>query len=97
MRMPILQLSCRLFWQNIPSPRSVSTPTAQVWLPATSGFPKAKIDVENAEICECDGHTVDKPSQQNSCSCSWSRTMRQRRWWFIDGLAAVTIHIYRNY
>ena len=26
------------FWQNIASPRSVSTRTAQIWLPATSGF-----------------------------------------------------------
>jgi len=43
MRLPILQLSCRLFfWQNIASPRSLSTPTAQLWLPRTYGFPKAK-------------------------------------------------------
>jgi hypothetical protein len=26
------------FWQNITSPRSVSPPTAQICLPATSGF-----------------------------------------------------------
>ena len=38
MRLPILQLSCRLFWQSITSPRSVSPPTVQIWLPATSGF-----------------------------------------------------------
>ena len=38
MRLPILQLSCRHFWQNITSPRSVSTPTAQIWLSVTSGF-----------------------------------------------------------
>jgi len=39
MRLPILQLSLRyIFWQNIASPRSVSTSTAQIWLPATSGF-----------------------------------------------------------
>ena len=37
-RLPILQLSYRLFWQNIASPRSVSNPTAHIWLPATSGF-----------------------------------------------------------
>ena len=29
---------CRLFWQSITSPRSVSPPAAQIWLPATSGF-----------------------------------------------------------
>jgi len=28
MRLPILQLSCRLFWQNIASPLSVSPPVA---------------------------------------------------------------------
>jgi hypothetical protein len=38
MRLPIIQLSSGLFWQSITSPRSVSPPTAQIWLPATSGF-----------------------------------------------------------
>jgi len=26
------------FWQSTTSPRSVSPPTTQIWLPATSGF-----------------------------------------------------------
>ena len=38
MHLPIPQLSCRLFWLNIASLRSVSPPTAHIWLPATSGF-----------------------------------------------------------
>ena len=39
MSLPILQLSCRFFfWQSNTSPTSVSPPTAQIWLPATSGF-----------------------------------------------------------
>ena len=38
MHLPFLELSWRLFWQSIISPRSVSPPTAQIWLPATSGF-----------------------------------------------------------
>ena len=38
LRPPILQLSCRLFWQSIISSRSVSLPTAHIWLPETSGF-----------------------------------------------------------
>jgi hypothetical protein len=38
MCLPILQLSCSLFWQSITSPRSVSPPTAQIQLPATSGI-----------------------------------------------------------
>jgi hypothetical protein len=37
-RLPILHLSCRLFFFFFTSPRSVSPPTAQIWLPATSGF-----------------------------------------------------------
>jgi len=30
------------FWQNLTSPRSVSTPTAQIWLPANSGFSQSQ-------------------------------------------------------
>jgi len=60
MRLPTLHVSCGLFWQNIASPRSVSTPTAQSWLPANSGFPKVKIAFETEENCESDGHTVQK-------------------------------------
>jgi len=39
------------------------TPSAQIWLPEPSGFPKAKNKVEREEICECDGHKVNKLSQ----------------------------------
>ena len=39
-------------------------PTAQIWLPGASGFPKAKIAVESDEICECDCHTVHELSQR---------------------------------
>ena len=31
-------VSCRVFWQNITSPRWLSPATAQIWCPATSGF-----------------------------------------------------------
>ena len=48
------------FWQSITSPRSISPPTAQIWLPVTS---KAKITIEREAICERDGHTVHKLSQ----------------------------------
>ena len=53
------------FWQNIPSPRSVSTPTSQIWIPVTYVFPKAKIAIEREEISECDGHTVHKLSHRH--------------------------------
>ena len=42
MCLPILQLSCGLFWQSITSPRSVSPPAAQIWLCDFWLFPKLK-------------------------------------------------------
>jgi hypothetical protein len=41
------------FWRGakIASPRSVSRVTAQIWLPANAGFPKAKIAFARKEIC----------------------------------------------
>jgi hypothetical protein len=49
MRLPILQLSCRIFfWQSIISLRSVSPLTAQICLPATSGcLPVASIKLSH--------------------------------------------------
>jgi hypothetical protein len=41
MHLPILQLLCRLFWQNFTSPRSVITHTVKIWLPVISGFPQS--------------------------------------------------------
>ena len=35
---PFYSSCAGFFWQNITSPSSVSPPTAQIWLPATSGF-----------------------------------------------------------
>jgi hypothetical protein len=66
MLLPILQLSCRLFFfgQSFTSPRSGRPnplPTVQIWLPAA--FSKTKITVE-IEICESDAHSVHKVSQR---------------------------------
>ena len=44
--------------------QSVSPPTAQIWLPASSGFRQTKIAVEREEICERDCHTVHRLSQR---------------------------------
>jgi hypothetical protein len=46
---------------KIPSRKSLSTLTAQMWLPATS---KAKIAFASKEICYYDDHTVHKLSQR---------------------------------
>ena len=51
------------FCQSIKSPRSVSSHTAKIWLPATLAFPKAKIAGERETMCECDGDTVHKLGQ----------------------------------
>ena len=50
------------FWQNITSPRSVSTIIAQIWLPMTSVFSQNWNAAEREEICKCGGHTVHKLS-----------------------------------
>jgi len=70
------------FWQGITSPRSVSPP----YSPA---FPKAKIAIEREEICECDGHTVHRLSQQRLAAdwlapqendCSWTHSKVSSDW-----------------
>ena len=56
LRLPILQLSCRIFfWQSITSPRSVSPlppPHRRFGSLLLLSFPKAKIVFEREEICE---------------------------------------------
>jgi hypothetical protein len=65
MRLPNLQLSCRLLLAK----RHI-TQVCQPPLHPRFGslrllaFPKAKIAVEKEQICECDGHTVNKLSQR---------------------------------
>jgi hypothetical protein len=65
MRLPILQLSCRLFfWQNIALPRTVNPHSPDLAPCDFWFFLKAKISVESEKICECDGHTIYKLSQR---------------------------------
>ena len=45
-------MSCRIFWQNIKSPRWLSPPIAMIWHPVTSGFPQTKITFKREEISE---------------------------------------------
>ena len=45
-------VSCTVFWQNIRSPRWLSPPTAQIWHPLTSGFPKSEITFKREEISD---------------------------------------------
>jgi hypothetical protein len=89
-RLLILKLSCSLFWWRAISPRSVSPPTAQIWIHVTSVFfPKAKIAIEREEICECDSHTVNKLSQRRltadwlaprDSDCSWMHSKVSSDW-----------------
>jgi hypothetical protein len=64
MRLPIPQLSCRIFWQSITSPRSVSPLQPRFGFLRLLAPPKAKIAVERKDNCEWDGHTVHKLSQR---------------------------------
>ena len=64
MRLPILQLTCRLFWQNIiPGLSALLQP--RFGSLRLSAFPRAKVAIESEEICESDSHTVHKLSQQH--------------------------------
>ena len=63
MRLPILQLSCRLFGKASHHPALSAPLQSRFGSLRLLAFPKAKIAVEREEICECDGHTVHKHSQ----------------------------------
>jgi hypothetical protein len=89
LRLPILQLSCRLFWQSITSPRSVNPLQPRFGSLRLLAFPKAKISVEREVICECDGHTVHKLIQRRltaellvprESDCSWMRSKVSSDW-----------------
>jgi hypothetical protein len=61
---PFYSSSCRLLWQNITSPRSLSPLQPRFGSLRLMAFPKAIIAFERADICECDAHTVHKLSQR---------------------------------
>ena len=64
-RLPILQLSCRLFLAKHHIFPGLSAPLqARFGSLRVLAFPKDKITFERVEICECDGHTVHKLSQR---------------------------------
>jgi hypothetical protein len=60
MRLPILQLSCRLFGKASHHPALSAPLQPRFGSLRLLAFPKAKIAVERVEICECDGHTVHR-------------------------------------
>jgi len=64
MRLPILQILCRRFWKTSHHPGLSAPLQLRFWFLRLLVFPKGKIAVENEDICECDGHTVHKLSQQ---------------------------------
>jgi hypothetical protein len=57
LHLPVLQLSCTLFLAKYHI-------TWTVRPPATSGFTQSQNRDWSEEICECDGHTVHRVSQQ---------------------------------
>jgi len=66
MRLPILQLSCRIFFFAKASHHTGLSAPLQRWFGSLRllTFPKIKIAIEREEICECDGHTAHKLSQR---------------------------------
>ena len=63
------------FWQNITSPRCVSPLQPRFGSLQLLAFPKAKIDVEREEICECEDHIVHKLSQRHH-TANWLAPQR---------------------
>jgi len=61
---PLYSSHAGFFGKASHHPGLSAPPTAQIWLPETSGFPKANNTIEREEICECDSHTVHKLNQQ---------------------------------
>jgi len=89
-RLPILQLSCRLSFGKASHHQGLSAPLQPKFgsLRLTA-FPKAKFDVEMEEICEHDGHTVHKLSERRltadwlaprESDCSWMRSKVSSDW-----------------
>jgi len=70
MRLPALQLSCRLFLGGGGAKHHITQVSPPPLLQPRFGslrllaFPKAKIAVEREEISECDGHTFHRLSQR---------------------------------
>ena len=90
MRLPILQLSCGLFFGKTSLHPGLSAPLQHSFGSlGRMAFPKLKITVESEEICECDGHTVHKLSQRRlttdwlaprESDCSWVHSNVSSNW-----------------
>jgi len=87
MRLPILQLSCRLFFGKKSRHPGLSAPQQpRFGSLRLLGFPKAKITVE-IEICECDGHTVHKLSQRR-LTAYWLTPQESDCWYMRSKVSA---------
>jgi len=64
MRLPILQLSCRLFGKSSHHPGLSVLLQPRFGFLRLTAFSKAKIAIAREEICECCGHTVHRLSQR---------------------------------
>jgi hypothetical protein len=81
LRLPILQPSCRLSWQSITSPRSVSPSKAQIRVPATSGFFQSQSPLKVRRFVNA---TVSHNTQTKSTACHCRLTKPTEEWLFTD-------------
>ena len=71
--LPLMHVSCRVFLWNIKSSRWLSSATAQIWHPATSGFSPTKITFEREEIS---GHQLDSGKYDRATDGDWENCVR---------------------
>ena len=67
--------SCAVFWLNIKSPRWLRPPTAQIWCPATSAFPKTKTPFEREEISD---QWWDSGKYNGAADGNWENSVRSQ-------------------
>ena len=74
-------VSCRVFWQNIKSPRWLSPTTAQIWHPVTFALPKTKITFEREDISN---HRWNSGKSDGGADGYWENCVRSQGAYF-DG------------
>ena len=88
-RLLMYHLWCRVFWQNIKSPRWLSPPTAQVWRPATSGFSQTKITFAKEEISH---HQWDSEKYDGEADGDQENCVRSQGAYFEGDWGVIVLH-----